>query len=272
MSSEKPFWEGKTLMEIQNLDKRVKVTMENGDVFIGKLVRRSRDTDGICSLSMQLDAHRTYLHVFSAESSDTQPVIPSYVDTVELLDDPEYERIDSIEDVRVGDIFVAMNGNKFSVVAVDFDDDKTNRTLAVMVQVDDLDSHVWMFNSNFAYALRPTPKLPDHDGLWLDKNGKTRRWALSIETESFDLTFGSIHYAGTRLTIPIDDDEYMVYRVEIANHRRGSSSLVTFHLDRDDSRPEHKTVGQSASAYLSVDEAKQIMQALQQAIKEADDE
>ena len=62
------------------------------------------------------------------------------------------------------------------------------------------------------------------------------------------------------------------YRVEIANHRRGSSSLVTFHLDRDDSRPEHKTVGQSASAYLSVDEAKQIMQALQQAIKEADDE
>lgn len=39
--SEKPFWEGKTLMEIQNLDKRVKVTMENGDVFIGKLVRRA---------------------------------------------------------------------------------------------------------------------------------------------------------------------------------------------------------------------------------------
>lgn len=33
--SEKPFWAGKTLMEIQNLDKRVKVTMENGDVFIG---------------------------------------------------------------------------------------------------------------------------------------------------------------------------------------------------------------------------------------------
>lgn len=175
--SEKPFWEGKTLMEIQNLDKRVKVTMENGDVFIGKLVRRSRDADGMCSLSMQLDAHRTYLHVFSAESSDTQPVIPSYVDTVELVDDPNYERIDNIEDVRVGDIFVAANGNKFSVVAVDFDDDKTNRTLAVMVQVDDLDSHVWMFNSNFAYALRPAPKLPDHDGLWLDKNGKT--WVVS---------------------------------------------------------------------------------------------
>ena len=102
--SEKPFWAGKTLMEIQNLDKRVKVTMENGDVFIGKLVRRSRDTDGICSLSMQLDAHRTYLHVFSAESSDTQPIIPSYVDTVELLDDPNYERIEEADDLQENDI------------------------------------------------------------------------------------------------------------------------------------------------------------------------
>lgn len=211
MSSEKPFWEGKTLMEIQNLDKRVKVTMENGDVFIGKLIRRSRDTDGICHLSMQLDAHRTYLHVFSAESSDTQPVIPSYVDTVELLDDPEYERIDSIEDVRVGDIFVAMNGNKFSVVAVDFDDDKTNRTLAVMVQVDDLDSHVWMFNSNFAYALRPTPKLPDHDGLWLDKNGKT--WVVSdSDTTLFDpgsliriINSGSLKIKGIAFGTKSDD-------------------------------------------------------------------
>ena len=74
--SEKPFWAGKTLMEIQNLDKRVKVTMENGDVFIGKLVRRSRDTDGICSLSMQLDAHRTYLHVFSLNHLIRSPSFP----------------------------------------------------------------------------------------------------------------------------------------------------------------------------------------------------
>ena len=102
--SEKPFWAGKTLMEIQNLDKRVKVTMENGDVFIGKLVRRSRDADGMCSLSMQLDAHRTYLHVFSAESFDTQPVIPSYVDTVELLDDPNYERIEEADDLQEKDM------------------------------------------------------------------------------------------------------------------------------------------------------------------------
>lgn len=117
--SEKPFWAGKTLMEIQNLDKRVKVTMENGDVFIGKLVRRSRDTDGICSLSMQLDAHRTYLHVFSAESSDTQPIIPSYVDTVELLDDPNYERIEEADDLQEKDIAVMLDGNRYKVTDVE---------------------------------------------------------------------------------------------------------------------------------------------------------
>lgn len=162
--SEKPFWAGKTLMEIQNLDKRVKVTMENGDVFIGKLVRRSKDTDGICSLSMQLDAHRTYLHVFSAESSDTQPIIPSYVDTVELLDDPEYERIDNIEDVREGDIFVAKDGNHYPIKHIG--DYGLGATFCVSLPYG---IRAWLDDSAFSYALRPEPKLPDHDGLWLDK-------------------------------------------------------------------------------------------------------
>lgn len=167
--SEKPFWEGKTLMEIQNLDKRVKVTMENGDVFIGKLVRRSRDTDGICSLSMQLDAHRTYLHVFSAESSDTQPVIPSYVDTVELLDDPEYERIDNIEDVREGDVYVGTDGNRYTVLR------RTTSNLQPLA-VAVINTTFYPHRSYFGYALRPIPKLPDHDGLWLDRVGNT--WTM----------------------------------------------------------------------------------------------
>lgn len=162
--SEKPFWEGKTLMEIQNLDKRVKVTMENGDVFIGKLVRRSRDADGMCSLSMQLDAHRAYLHVFSAESFDTQPVIPSYVDTVELLDDPEYERIDDIEDVREGDIFVAKDGNHYPIKHIG--DYGLGATFCVSLPYG---IRAWLDDSAFSYALRPKPQLPDHDGLWLDK-------------------------------------------------------------------------------------------------------
>lgn len=173
MSSEKPFWEGKTLMEIQNLDQRVKVTMENGDVFIGKLIRRSRDTDGICHLSMQLDAHRTYLHVFSAESSDTPPVIPSYVDTIELVDDPEYERIDNIEDVREGDEVFTLSGNKYKARAV-------YESMEVYVDGDGFSPIIQ--RKYFAYALRRKPKLPDHDGLWLDKNGKT--WVVSDSSQT----------------------------------------------------------------------------------------
>lgn len=159
--SEKPFWEGKTLMEIQNLDKRVKVTMENGDVFIGKLVRRSRDADGMCSLSMQLDAHRTYLHVFSAESFDTQPVIPSYVDTVELLDDPEYERIEGIYRIDTGDVVVCRSGNKYPVVG--------STTHELRIEVENYGT-VFISREDALFGLRPKPKLPDHDGLWLDKD------------------------------------------------------------------------------------------------------
>lgn len=187
--SEKPFWEGKTLMEIQNLDKRVKVTMENGDVFIGKLVRRSRDTDGICSLSMQLDVHRTYLHVFSAESSDTQPVIPSYVDTVELLDDPEYERIDNIEDVHAGDIFVAKSGNRYDIRCVD-----PRRGRPVFAVSIEGEVREWIGSKSFAYALRLKLRLPDEPGLWLDKDdntwmfkgGSIQRIRIGTEKWNFD--------------------------------------------------------------------------------------
>ena len=194
--SEKPFWEGKTLMEIQNLDKRVKVTMENGDVFIGKLVRRSRDADGMCSLSMQLDAHRTYLHVFSAESSDTQPVIPSYVDTVELLDDPEYERIDNIEDVREGDIFVAKDGNHYPIKHIG--DYGLGATFCVSLPYG---IRAWLDDSAFSYALRPKPQLPDHDGLWLDKGDGL--WLVTgttvIEIAPKDKPAASISYPASSI-------------------------------------------------------------------------
>ena len=165
--SEKPFWAGKTLMEIQNLDKRVKVTMENGDVFIGKLVRRSRDADGMCSLSMQLDAHRTYLHVFSAESFDTQPVIPSYVDTVELLDDPNYERIEEADDLQEKDIAVTLDGNRYKVTDVE---KGRNRFWGRVYGAVGQECIALGFNA-FTYGLRPKPQLPNRDGLWFDKDG-----------------------------------------------------------------------------------------------------
>lgn len=156
--SEKPFWEGKTCKEMAGL--HIKVTFKNGDVATGVA-----DKNG--------DIKSAY--VLTLGMGDDLFVPEADIESIELVDDPEYERIDDIHDVCTGDIFVATNGNRFSVVAVD-DDDETDCTLAVMVQAEIPDFHDWMFNSNFAYALRRKPKLPNHDGLWLDKDDNT--WTM----------------------------------------------------------------------------------------------
>lgn len=156
--SEKPFWEGKTCKEMAGL--HIKVTFKNGDVATGVA-----DKNG--------DIKSAY--VLTLGMGDDLFVPKADIESIELVDDPEYERIDDIHDVCTGDIFVATNGNRFSVVAVD-DDDETDCTLAVMVQAEIPDFHDWMFNSNFAYALRRKPKLPNHDGLWLDKDDNT--WTM----------------------------------------------------------------------------------------------
>lgn len=156
--SEKPFWEGKTCKEMAGL--HIKVTFKNGDVATGVA-----DKNG--------DIKSAY--VLTLGMGDDLFVPRADIESIELVDDPEYERIDDIHDVCTGDIFVATNGNRFSVVAVD-DDDETDCTLAVMVQAEIPDFHDWMFNSNFAYALRRKPKLPNHDGLWLDKDDNT--WTM----------------------------------------------------------------------------------------------
>lgn len=156
--SEKPFWEGKTCKEMAGL--HIKVTFKNGDVATGVA-----DKNG--------DIKSAY--VLTLGMGDDLFVPEANIESIELVDDPEYERIDDIHDVCTGDIFVATNGNRFSVVAVD-DDDETDCTLAVMVQAKIPDFHDWMFNSNFAYALRRKPKLPNHDGLWLDKDDNT--WTM----------------------------------------------------------------------------------------------
>ena len=156
--SEKPFWEGKTCKEMAGL--HIKVTFKNGDVATGVA-----DKNG--------DIKSAY--VLTLGMGDDLFVPEADIESIELVDDPEYERIDDIHDVCTDDIFVATNGNRFSVVAVD-DDDETDCTLAVMVQAEIPDFHDWMFNSNFAYALRRKPKLPNHDGLWLDKDDNT--WTM----------------------------------------------------------------------------------------------
>lgn len=165
MSSEKPFWEGKTCEEMANL--HVKVTFVAGAVLTGITdcsghIRRSRN-GSVVPISANRGAER---------------FVPYRdIESIELLDDPEYERIDDIEDVREGDIFVAKDLNRYSVCSVlrkEHGEDNIIQVHVVGV------GQFAILRSAFSYALRPKPQLPNHGGLWLDKNGKT--WIVSDDS------------------------------------------------------------------------------------------
>lgn len=152
MSSEKPFWEGKTCNEMAGL--HVKVTFKDGSIFTGKT---NPDADIVVN----------YLTVRLSYEAGDDPFLPIRgIDTIELLDDPEYERIDSIEDVREGDIFVAKDGNHYPIKYIG--DYGLGATFCVSLPYG---IRAWLDDSAFSYALRPKPKLPDRDGLWFDKDG-----------------------------------------------------------------------------------------------------
>lgn len=147
MSSEKPFWEGKTCEEMAGL--HIKVTFKNGDVATGVA-----DKNG--------DIKSAYVLILGM--GDDLFVPRADIESIELVDDPEYERIDNIEDVREGDIFVAKGGNHYPIKYIG--DYGLGATFCVSLPYG---IRAWLDDSAFSYALRPEPKLPDHDGLWLDK-------------------------------------------------------------------------------------------------------
>lgn len=148
MSSEKPFWEGKTCKEMAGL--HIKVTFKNGDVATGVA-----DKNG--------DIKSAY--VLTLGMGDDLFVPEADIESIELLDDPEYERIDNIEDVREGDIFVAKDGNHYPIKHIG--DYGLGATFCVSLPYG---IRAWLDDSAFSYALRPKPQLPDRDGLWLDKD------------------------------------------------------------------------------------------------------
>lgn len=157
--SEKPFWEGKTCTEMADL--YVKVTFKDGTVATGVT-----------------DANGDIKRVFPLSSgSGNDKFIPrDYIESIELVDesisvpdDPEYERIDNIEDVREGDVYVGTDGNRYTVLQ------RTTSNLQPLT-VAVINTTFYPHRSYFGYALRPTPKLPDHDGLWLDRVGNT--WTM----------------------------------------------------------------------------------------------
>lgn len=151
--SEKPFWEGKTCEEMANL--HVKVTFVAGAVLTGITdcsghIRRSRN-GSVVPISANRGAER---------------FVPYRdIESIELVDDPEYERIDNIEDVREGDIFVAKDGNHYPIKHIG--DYGLGATFCVSLPYG---IRAWLDDSAFSYALRPKPQLPDRDGLWFDKD------------------------------------------------------------------------------------------------------
>lgn len=149
MSSEKPFWEGKTCEEMAGL--HIKVTFKNGDVATG-VADKNGDIKSVYVLTLGM--------------GDDLFVPQADIESIELVDDPEYERIDNIEDVREGDIFVAKDGNHYPIKYIG--DYGLGATFCVSLPYG---IRAWLDDSAFSYALRPKPQLPDRDGLWFDKDG-----------------------------------------------------------------------------------------------------
>lgn len=160
--SEKPFWEGKTCKEMAGL--HIKVTFKNGDVVTGVA-----DKNG--------DIKSAY--VLTLGMGDDLFVPEADIESIELVDDPKYERIDNIEDVHAGDIFVAKSGNRYDIRCVD-----PRRGRPVFGVSIEGEVREWIGSKSFAYALRLKLRLPDEPGLWLDKDDNT--WVMG--ENAFPLT------------------------------------------------------------------------------------
>jgi hypothetical protein len=152
--SEKPFWEGKTCKEMAGL--HIKVTFKNGDVATGVT-----DKNG--------DIKSAY--VLTLGMGDDLFVPKADIESIELVDDPKYERIDNIEDVHAGDIFVAKSGNRYDIRCVDPRRGRPVFGVSIEGEVSE-----WIGSKSFAYALRLKLRLPDEPGLWLDKDDNT--WTM----------------------------------------------------------------------------------------------
>ena len=147
--SEKPFWEGKTCKEMAGL--HVKATWKNGTIVTGVL-----DDTGDIDLG---DNRSLYTSRSYDSSCDFEPT--DNIQSIELLDDPEYERIDNIENVQVGDIACTTEGNHFRVI--DLKPDPLGDML-LRIRISEIDGEYCIDSDDFAYALRRKPKLPTMTG------------------------------------------------------------------------------------------------------------
>lgn len=166
--SEKPFWEGKTCKEMAGL--HVKATWKNGTIVTGVL-----DDTGDIDLG---DNRSLYTSRGYDSSCDFEPI--DNIQSVELLDDPNYERIEEADDLQEKDIAVMLDGNRYKVTDVE---KGRNRFWGRVYGAVGPECIALGFNA-FTYGLRPKPRLPDKPGLWLDKDDNT--WVMG--ENAFPLT------------------------------------------------------------------------------------
>ncbi|WP_340509787.1 hypothetical protein [Bifidobacterium longum] len=161
MSDKKPFWEGKKSNDLYELG--VKIDCASGATLTGTLMGKRL-----------ILSHNHWIEVFQNGNDDC--VVPcAYVESIELLDDPEYERVDNIENVQVGDIVYNKEGNHYPVKSLYVYGTKS----LPLVEAIEMEIAPFVIGPNsFAYALRRKPKLPDHDGLWWDKDNAL--WSVAI--------------------------------------------------------------------------------------------
>lgn len=166
MSDKKPFWEGKTCNEMAGL--HVKVTFKDGSIFTGKT---NPDANIVVN----------YLTVRLSYGAGDEPFLPIRgIDTIELLDNPNYERIEEADDLQEKDIAVTLDGNRYKVTDVE---KGRNRFWGRVYGAVGQECIALGFNA-FTYGLRPKPRLPDKPGLWLDKDDNT--WVMG--ENAFPLT------------------------------------------------------------------------------------
>lgn len=181
--SEKPFWEGKTCNEMAGL--HVKVTFKDGSIFTGKT---NPDANIVVN----------YLTVRLSYGAGDEPFLPIRgIDTIELLDNPNYERIEEADDLQEKDIAVTLDGNRYKVIDVE---KGHNRFWGRVYGAVGQECIALGFNA-FTYGLRPKPRLPDHDGLWLDKGDGL--WLVTgttvIEIAPKDKPAASISYPASSI-------------------------------------------------------------------------
>lgn len=153
MNDRTTFWHGMTCRQLKGT--KVRVTFRSGAVLTGVM-----EANGCIA--------RERGDVFIQIGSDSELFGGRFtpdnsVGDLELADDPDYETIRDMTQVREGDIVHYPNGNRYRVLAVEGP--------ALVIRLD-YDGKQRVPACKFAYLMRERPRLPDSDGMWLDKDDR----------------------------------------------------------------------------------------------------